>query len=49
MGTADAADLVNDVAGLFGLDVLANIAEVLRVGADQKDRLDDKKELDKNG
>lgn len=45
MDTADTADLVNDVAGLFGLDVLANIAEALRIGAEQKERLADKKEL----
>ena len=43
MGTADAADLVNDVAGMFGLDALANIAEAARVGADQTERASDRR------
>ena len=42
-GTADWADMVNDVAGLLGLDVIGNVAEAIRVGADQKERTEDKK------
>lgn len=44
MGTADWADMVNDVAGLFGLGIIGNAAEGLRLGADQKERIDDKRQ-----
>lgn len=42
MGSADIADMINDVAGMFGLDGLANIAEAARVGSDQQERISDK-------
>lgn len=42
MGSADIADMINDVAGMFGLDTLAGIAEAARVGSDQTERVSDK-------
>lgn len=45
MDALDTADIISDAACLLGLDTLASIAELLLVGSEQKERLEDKKEL----
>ena len=46
MSKAETADLINDIAGLFGLEALANITEALRIGADQSQRAKDNSETE---
>jgi hypothetical protein len=47
MSKAETADLINDIAGLFGLEALANITEAIRISADQGQRVQDKEETEK--
>ncbi|MBO6013841.1 MAG: hypothetical protein J6P48_00060 [Oscillospiraceae bacterium] len=47
MSKAETADLINDIAGLFGLEALANITEALRISADQGQRVKDNEETGK--
>ena len=47
MSKAETADLINDIAGLFGLEALANITEAIRISADQGQRVQDNEETEK--
>ncbi len=46
MSKADTADLINDIAGLFGLEALSVITERIRIGSDQSQRRKDNRETD---
>ena len=45
MEPADLAEMVNDVAGIFGPDRLTNAAESVRAGAERRERVYDKRSI----